>query len=812
MSKGREMDNKETSHSPAVSLKGNERLREFVDFLHEHNINQHINLPEIAVMGDTSSGKSSLLSAISQIQLPSNDQLTTRCPLRLHMARSDCAKARVGIKWHSSSDYKDEKVYPQKHLDGWEDIPTEIERAQQCILEQARTGSKSATKDVSVARDIVEVDVFGPECVDLTLIDLPGIVRFTSKNESETLGEDIKALIEEYLKNERCVILAVAPANVDLHNSEIMADARKVDPTTRRTIPVITKPDLIDAGAEQSVLDMLLGRQHATEMGFHMVKCRGQKALNEGKSMQEGMQEEEHFFTTQEPWCKEEARDFFGVPELRKKLAGLQVRMIGDSIPGLLADIEAQRKSAAEELARLGKPFSSDAERHAAYFAGLNAALRTLEDTLSGRRVMDEEPTATAKQHESYTEFRDEVMQQRLGCIGKIEEGSKVIVHLKDGDEVKGEVVDIFTRAKSEDQLVVKPCDVTDDRLFMKQASSHDNIFAKQYAVGDILVSTDQKLYPPKRFLVIASVKAPDEEGCIWEDARWKVTYRQLSLLEWADVQADTAWLTTMIKHNRNNDLPCFLSAAIFGNIVRDMVTKDWRPLCWKLLEDSRSELSKLVVGCVLEAFPKRYPGLRMHLEDQVRAVVDEAHARASKQIEAYLQREADEPYTQNHYLFENIAKKRNQALKQRLLKQLRGFKTNAQDGTPATVSVDNVCELVEGAFTQNERMSCEEHVAMEMQTILQAYGKVASKRAIDEVPMMVQNMRREVVASLQGRLQQTTDLQLREMMFDPSDFTARHARASKKLEDMEIVKAVFRDLQAIASKASAPPRATLLS
>lgn len=44
----------------------------------------------------------------------------------------------------------------------------------------------------------------------------------------------------------RCVILAVHPSNVDFHNSQILAEAKKVDPKTRRTIPVLTKPDLID--------------------------------------------------------------------------------------------------------------------------------------------------------------------------------------------------------------------------------------------------------------------------------------------------------------------------------------------------------------------------------------------------------------------------------------------------------------------------------------------------------------------------------------------------------------------------------------
>eukprot|EP00854_Cymbomonas_tetramitiformis_P000908 gene908-1422_t len=275
-----------------TQYQGDEDLRGFIDFLHHHDINNYIDLPEIAVMGDTSSGKSSLLSAISQIQLPSNDQLTTRCPLRLRMEKSETVKAQLEIKWHFSSKYAvsadtglalyknqrclDEAAYPRTILDNWDEVPQEIEQAQQSILDRAR----GVDPHVAVVRDIVEVHVYGPQCTDLTLIDLPGIVRFTGDKESKTLGEDIKALINDYLINERCVILAVVPANVDFHNSEIMADAKK------RTMPVITKPDLIDKGAERSVRDLLLGRKHQCYMGFHMVKLRGQKNLNEGVSLQ----------------------------------------------------------------------------------------------------------------------------------------------------------------------------------------------------------------------------------------------------------------------------------------------------------------------------------------------------------------------------------------------------------------------------------------------------------------------------------------------------------------------------------------------
>ena len=65
------------------------------------------------------------------------------------------------------------------------------------------------------------------------------------------------------------------PSNVDFHNSQILAEAKKVDPKTLRTIPVLTKPDLIDEGAETNVKDLLLGNKtDKFEMGFHMVKAR----------------------------------------------------------------------------------------------------------------------------------------------------------------------------------------------------------------------------------------------------------------------------------------------------------------------------------------------------------------------------------------------------------------------------------------------------------------------------------------------------------------------------------------------------------
>lgn len=49
-------------------------------------------------------------------------------------------------------------------------------------------------------------------------------------------------------------MLVVVPANVDAATQEILEMARDVDPDGDRTVGVLTKPDLVDKGAERNVV------------------------------------------------------------------------------------------------------------------------------------------------------------------------------------------------------------------------------------------------------------------------------------------------------------------------------------------------------------------------------------------------------------------------------------------------------------------------------------------------------------------------------------------------------------------------------
>ncbi len=100
----------------------------------------------------------------------------------------------------------------------------------------------------------------------------------------------------DYIVKPNCVILSVSPANVDLANSESLKLARAVDPQGRRTIGVLTKLDLMDAGT--NAVDTLSGRVYPLKLGFIGIVNRSQQDINNCRSMKDAHQAELDFFTS----------------------------------------------------------------------------------------------------------------------------------------------------------------------------------------------------------------------------------------------------------------------------------------------------------------------------------------------------------------------------------------------------------------------------------------------------------------------------------------------------------------------------------
>ncbi|ORY49394.1 hypothetical protein BCR33DRAFT_581647 [Rhizoclosmatium globosum] len=165
-------------------------------------------------MGDTSSGKSSVLSAISGIQFPSNNELTTRCPTQLALNHSATFSGTIRlVRYNRIEDEKQDFTILKRP----EDIEHEI----------ARLTLKLKDEGQHISDDMISIEVYGPSYPDLTLLDLPGLVRTVADGEDRSIIPRVRALVERHLKQERTIILAVVPANVDIHNTEILQAAKK---------------------------------------------------------------------------------------------------------------------------------------------------------------------------------------------------------------------------------------------------------------------------------------------------------------------------------------------------------------------------------------------------------------------------------------------------------------------------------------------------------------------------------------------------------------------------------------------------------
>ena len=125
-----------------------------------------------------------------------------------------------------------------------------------------------------------------------------------------------------YMRNPRSVILAVIPDNLDIANQGILEMAEELDVKGERTLGVLTKPDLVDKGAEPAIIDIIEGRSHVLNLGWCIVRNPGQQALANGLSDAAANDRhaiEKAFFKSEQPWSSV-STDRAGIEALRIRL------------------------------------------------------------------------------------------------------------------------------------------------------------------------------------------------------------------------------------------------------------------------------------------------------------------------------------------------------------------------------------------------------------------------------------------------------------------------------------------------------------
>lgn len=105
--------------------------------------------------------------------------------------------------------------------------------------------------------------------------------------------------------------------------------AREQDPNGERTLGVLTKPDLVDRGAEKKIMDMVEGKELRMNLGWSIVRNLGQKELSDGVNRDLA---EDHFFRQTAPWNSLD-KDKVGVEALKVRLREVLIANIRREFP-----------------------------------------------------------------------------------------------------------------------------------------------------------------------------------------------------------------------------------------------------------------------------------------------------------------------------------------------------------------------------------------------------------------------------------------------------------------------------------------------
>jgi dynamin 1-like protein len=320
-----------------------------------------IELPQIVVVGSQSSGKTSVLeSFVGRDFLPRGTGIVTRRPLILqlrHLENPDSEDRAVFL-------HRPDIVYAD-----YDDIRQEITAETDRVVRSTR----------SISPEPIVLKLWSPRVLDLTVVDLPGIVRNAIDGQDPAIVEQIQTLVHKFIAPPTTLILAVTPATEDLANSEALLAARSVDPDGDRTIGVITKLDLMDAGTDAR--SVLTGQTVPLHLGFIGVVNRSQKDLNDRTCLDDARERERSFFANSPHYS--DLADRCGSSYLCRSLAGHLRAQIRASLPSLRINVRARLSERRAELRTYGEQLSPSSLRTTAMDA-IGRYLDAFESVLRG--------------------------------------------------------------------------------------------------------------------------------------------------------------------------------------------------------------------------------------------------------------------------------------------------------------------------------------------------------------------------------------------------------------------------------------------
>ncbi|KAH6629293.1 P-loop containing nucleoside triphosphate hydrolase protein [Boeremia exigua] len=360
---------------------------------------QEISLPKCIVLGQQSTGKSSVIEAISGIKTPRDTGTCTRCPLFIELQPSADPRGTWHAEIHLMRQYEVDldprRPYAEIEFQGWvpaavqtttpfaqTNDPDQLEYLIRCAQRATLSPLENPASFLDPTFDhrdihktlfspnVVCISISKPGLPPLSFYDLPGIISFADDDEAFTVTL-VKRLVTKYIRDPEALILLTSPLETDVENS-VAAGIASRENVKNRCLGVLTKPDRLPVGESPTRLANILKGQHfAMGHGYFVVKNLNSDQIQQGLTHLDARRLEQEFFESVAPWSTDlqDYRSRFGTINLQQYLSLQLGNQVLSELPVIRRQIEDHLAVVEAELSRIPE-------------IPLHTATRTVDDVL----------------------------------------------------------------------------------------------------------------------------------------------------------------------------------------------------------------------------------------------------------------------------------------------------------------------------------------------------------------------------------------------------------------------------------------------
>lgn len=309
-------------------------------------------LPQIVVIGDVSSGKSSVLEAISGLPFPTSSGVCTLLAIEVRLQTSPKLKIEI------LAVQEDGRARNTKFEGGM--------LTNDKLAEKFREALSTMCEPNRLSNEILRVKVCGPDLPNLTLVDLPGLI-LQGTSPGSRLPHPSETLARRYLGRKNTLILGVINAAQPLAQQKALDIAKEFNGPRERTIGIVTKPDGLEKyGNDLDYMDLVQNRnpKHKLRWSWHILKNRDRKDNGEdtcGRTTCNDRDKAEKEFFSLGIWKNVQSK-VKGAHELRRKIAALLSINVAKEMDALDGQTLKRIQDEEKDLKDLGIWCNSDNE------------------------------------------------------------------------------------------------------------------------------------------------------------------------------------------------------------------------------------------------------------------------------------------------------------------------------------------------------------------------------------------------------------------------------------------------------------------